>query len=250
MAAGGWSFGTRRRGAALLAGALLLAAPALRAEEAPADAGAEAPPAEAPADASEKPAAEPEAPPPRKPYETVGPSERRGRTFDPGTMRTETSDPPSGARTHDPDEHPGDARELDEVSRSPGPRPDVAEPPEIPAPLRLRRPLGEEPPDGAPLPERLCESERDLAHARVAFTDAVRAYKRARREEYPRGDAKYLVVEHRAIAQRRLRRAEDAHAALLAEAETRSFDFDPAACAAAAAAKPAPADAPEAGEAP
>jgi hypothetical protein len=243
MAARARGYGARRWGAAgLLAGALLLPAAAPAEEPEPGAPGArpERPAGEDAASEGGEPAAEPE-PAPRKPYESVGPSERRGRTFDPGELRSETSDPAFGARSHELDEHPGSTRPLEEVSRSPGPREEEREPLPVPAPLRIRRPLGEAPPADAPLPDRLCESERDLAHARLAFAEAVRAYKRARRDEYPRGDHKFLVVEHRAIAQRRLRRAEAAHAALLSEAEAKSFDFEPTECARAAPAAPRPA---------
>jgi hypothetical protein len=58
----------------------------------------------------------------------------------------------------------------------------------------------------------------------------VRAYKRARRGEYPHGQAKWLVVERRDIAVRRVERADAEWEVVRAEAETSRFDFDASEC--------------------
>jgi len=191
---------------------------------------AEAPPeaeageeAEAEADALAEPAA------PRPRYEAADPGDRRGRTFDPGELRTDTREPSFGSHTEDLGEHRGDSRPLRELSRPPGPRPPEEEE-AVPAPLRLRRAPGEELPSSAPLAARLCDAEQDLRHARAELLDAIAAYKRARRAEYPRGDAKALVVQRRELAGRRLARAEAALDALLAEAGEQGVDFDAAEC--------------------
>jgi hypothetical protein len=185
--------------------------------------------------------AESPAEPRRVPYEAAGPSERRGRTYDVDEMRTETGEPSFGAPTSDLDQHEGEARPLRDLSRPPGPKPqDPAKAaPEVPAPLRLRRRPGELPGADDPLVARLCEAEREHAHAEREFREAVRAYKRARRDEYPRGDAKYLVVQRRALAEKRLARAAEARGLLLGEAAEQALDFDPAEC-------PAPAERAEA----
>jgi hypothetical protein len=193
------------------------------AETAPED---EAAPASAEAPAEE---AEPQAPPPRVPYESVDPGDRRGRTFDPAELRTDTHEPSFGSHTEDLGEHRGDSRELRELSRPPGPLP-PEEKEEVPAPLRIRRPPGETALRDAPLGVRLCDAERELDHARRERLDAVAAYKRARRAEYPRGDAKALVVQRRELTARRLERAEAALDALLAEAAEQGVDFDAAEC--------------------
>ena len=223
-----------RRGArrTLLAGALLLLAllPAPcpgRAEEAEEEDGAPAAPA--PAEEQAEAETEPEAAPARVPYEAVYPRDRRGRTIDPAELRSDPSEPSFGPHTDDLDEHRGDSRELRELSRRPGPLPPEEEE-EFPAPLRLRRPPGEEPLRDAPLAARLCGAEDDLAHARAQLVDAVAAYKRARRAEYPRGDNKFLVVKRRELAVNRLGRAEAALDALLAEADEQGVAFDPADC--------------------
>lgn len=166
----------------------------------------------------------------RVPYEAASPSERQGRSYEIEELRSEPRDPSFGNHTEDLDEHVGETRPLGELTRPPGPKPETP-PREIPGPLRLRRVPGEEPEPGLPLAERLCEAERELAHARGEFDDAVRAYKRARRDEYPRGDAKALVVKRRSLAQERLARAEEARSALLDEAAQQDFDFDSTACA-------------------
>lgn len=226
----------RRLAARGLLAALLAAAPAgAEGPPGPAEGSAEAPgpdeaeaaPAAVPAEGEEAP--EPEAAPRRPRYESVDPGDRRGRTFDPAELRTDSSEPSFGAATEDLGEHRGETWELRELSRPPGPRepePEV----EVPAPLRLRRPPGEELPRSAPLPVRLCDAEEELAHARLQRLDAVAAYKRARRAEYPRGDAKALVVKRRELTGNRLGRAEGALDALLDEAAEQGVDFDPAEC--------------------
>jgi hypothetical protein len=201
-------------------------AEARAAPEAAPEAEPEAPPegeAEAP------PEAEPAPAPPKPRYEAADPGDRRGRTFDPGELRTDTREPSFGSHTEDLGEHRGDSRALRELSRPPGPRPPEEEE-EVPAPLRLRRAPGEELPSSAPLAARLCDAEQDLIHARGELLDAVAAYKRARRAEYPRGDAKALVVQRRELAGRRLARAEAAKDALLAEADEQGVEFDAAEC--------------------
>lgn len=184
-------------------------------------------------------AEEPEAAPApeRVPYEAVGPSERRGRTFGVDEMQTETGEPSFGGYTSDLDQHEGEAQELRTLSRPPGPKPvdPAQEPLEVPAPLRLRRRPGEAPPPSAPLALRLCEADRERAHAEREERAAVRAYKRARRDEYPRGDAKALVVQRRDLAAQRLARAEEAWRLLLGEAAEQEIEFDAAACPAPAA---------------
>jgi len=181
-------------------------------------------------------AEDPESPaePRRTPYEAASPSDRRGRTYDVDEMLTETGEPSFGAPTRDLEQHEGESRPLRDLSRPPGPKPqDPAKAaPEVPAPLRLRRRPGEPPRTDDPLVARLCEAEREHAHADREFRDAVRAYKRARRDEYPRGDAKYLVVRRRALAEKRLARAAEARGLLLGEAAEQSLDFDPAECSA------------------
>jgi hypothetical protein len=172
---------------------------------------------------------EAEAAPPRPRYEAADPGDRRGRTLDPGELRTDTREPSFGSHTEDLGEHRGDSRALRELSRPPGPRPPEEEE-EVPAPLRLRRAPGEELPSSAPLAARLCDAEQDLLHARAELLDAVAAYKRARRAEYPRGDAKALVVQRRELAGRRLARAEAALDALLAEAGEPGVEFAAAEC--------------------
>lgn len=205
-------------------------APAEAQEPGPAEAQEPAPADEqesAPADAQES--AEPEAAPPRVPYQAVDPDDRRGRTIDPAELRTDMREPGFTSRTGELGEHPGGSRELRELSRPPGPLPH-AKKEKVPGPLRLRRPPGEDPLRGAPLAVRLCEAEGDLTHARGQLVDAVAAYKRARRAEYPHGNAKALVVKRRELAGRRLGRAEAALDALLAEAAEQGVEFDPAEC--------------------
>lgn len=165
----------------------------------------------------------------RTPYEAATPSERRGRTYEIEELRTEAGDPSFGNHTKDLDDHLGETRPLGELTRPPGPKPETP-PREIPGPLRLRRLPGDQPAPGTPLAERLCEAEREHTHASREFDDAVRAYKRARRDEYPRGDAKALVVQRRSLAQDRLARAEQARSTLLDEAADQNLDFDPTTC--------------------
>jgi hypothetical protein len=177
--------------------------------------------------------AEEDAPPApaRAPYEAAGPSERRGRTFEVGDRLTETGEPSFGGHTRDLDQHEGEARLLEEVSRPPGPRPrDPESELEVPAPLRLRRRPGEGPAPGEPVALRLCEADRERRHAEQEHRSAVRAYKRARRDEYPRGEAKLLVVQRRELAGRRLARAEETWRLLLDEAAEQEVEFDPGAC--------------------
>jgi hypothetical protein len=209
------------------------AAPSAAASPEQPDPGADLPP-ETQADAPPESEAQGEAealaePAPRPRYEAADPGDRRGRTFDPGELRTDTREPSFGPHSEDLGEHRGDSRPLRELSRPPGPRPPEEEE-EVPAPLRLRRPPGDEPPASAPLAARLCDAEQDLVHARAQLVDAVAAYKRARRAEYPRGDAKALVVQRRELAGRRLARAEAALDALLAEAAEQGVEFDAAEC--------------------
>jgi hypothetical protein len=184
----------------------------------------------APASAEE--AESPPEAPQRIPYEAASPSDRRGRTYDVDELRTEPGDPSFGGHTRDLDQHRGEARPVGELSRPPGPKPQdpTQIEPEIPAPLRLRRRPGEAPGPSDPLVARLCEAEREHAHASREFRDAVRAYKRARRDEYPRGDAKALVVQRRSLAEKRLARAAGTRERLLGEAAEQSLDIDPAAC--------------------
>jgi hypothetical protein len=178
---------------------------------------------------TENPPGEAEPEPPRVPYESVDPGDRRGRTFDPAELRTDTREPSFGSHTEELGDHRGDSRELRELSRPPGPLPPEEEE-KVPAPLRIRRPPGDTALRAAPLGVRLCDAERELEHARRERVDAVADYKRARRAEYPRGDAKALVVQRRELTGRRLERAEAALDALLGEAAEQGVEFDPAEC--------------------
>jgi hypothetical protein len=164
-------------------------------------------------------------------YQPVGPSERRGRTtpldetVEPGTPR-----PASGGG--DPNDFSGDTIDLDDLCPPPGP---TREPKDlvqvrIPGPVKLRRLPSEAPPPDAPLLVRLCDADETRTFAKRELKDAVRAYKRARRGEYPRGRDKWLVVTRRDIAVRRADRAEAEWTAMLAEASTAHVDFDPAEC--------------------
>jgi hypothetical protein len=222
--------------AGALAAALLAAAPGARADGADLGsavraAGDEAPDAGAEDPADEKPAEAEPAPAPRPAYRSLDPAERQGRTFDPGERKGETSEPVYQDRTSTPGEHVGETRPLDDLARSPGPQPPPADaPPRIPAPLRLRREPGQELPAGASLEDQLCEAEREFDFDKREAERAVRAYKRARREEYPRGNAKYLVVQRRDITLRRLERSRVALEATRAEADDQGVELDPEAC--------------------
>jgi len=173
---------------------------------------------------------------PARPHRSSELDRHRGESVDLDARSATTSAPDFGAEARDPGALPGRAKPLDAVARppdgrDPGPREDAepregsedAPPPGL-APLRLRRRPDVAAPAERSLAERLCVAERDLAFARREHRDAVRAYKRARREEYPRGANRALVVEHRALAGRRLERAEAERDALLAEAETQNLD--------------------------
>lgn len=180
-------------------------------------------------------AAEPEplAEPERVPYEALGPSERRGRTIDLDELEAKTGPPSFGGQTHDLEEFSGESHALDALSRPPGPRPPKApgEELEVPAPLKLRRLPGDGPGDDAPLAMRLCDADRERTFATRELRDAVAAYKRARRSEYPRGDAKWLVVERRDRAVRHAARAGDDWQHLMAEAEAQAYEYDATRCA-------------------
>ena len=78
-----------------------------------------------------------------------------------------------------------------------------------------------------------CGSATPTRAARFAkreLRDAVRAYKRARRGEYPHGREKWLVLERREIAIRRAARADAQWQTLASEAATARVDFDTAEC--------------------
>lgn len=174
--------------------------------------------------------AAPARPPSEPPYGSSDLDRLRAETSSPEAHRAEPSDPDFGAGTRDPAALRGRARPLGEVShpprgRAPGEREEEAAP-AGPAPLRLRRRPDAAATAGLGLAERVCVAARDAAHERDEQRQALRAYKRARRDEYPRGGARALVVEHRDIATRRLERAEAELARLLAEA--RAQDVDPA----------------------
>jgi hypothetical protein len=159
------------------------------------------------------------------------PGARRGRSFDPDERSAATREPSFEGRAADPDERVGEARELREVARPPGPkRAPAVDETDGPAFLRLPRRPGEGLTPAAPLAERFCAAERELAHAREERERALADYKRMRRDGHPRGPAKGLVVERRSLSGRRLARAEDARHALLAEAGEQGVDLDPAAC--------------------
>jgi hypothetical protein len=170
---------------------------------------------------------------PKRPgYEAVGPSERRGRTIDLEDAEALPGEAQPATGGGDPGDFPGETRTLEEMSRPPGPDRKKAEweVEEIPWPLKIRRLPGTGPPPDAPLEVRLCDVEEAAAFADRELRDAVRAYKRARRGEYPRGRDKWLVIERRDIAVRRVARADAEREALLAEAEARHLDFDAASC--------------------
>jgi hypothetical protein len=194
-----------------------------RAEDEPAARDAGSPVADGP---------EPDATPQRPAYQPVGPGERRGRTTDLDDARSTPGLPQPATGGGDPGDFSGETRTLDEMSRPPGPTRKKAEweVEEIPGPLKLRRLPGEGPPPDAPLAVRLCDAEAGRAFAQRELVDAVRAYKRARRGDYPHGAAKWLVVERRNIAVRRAARADAEVAALRAEAETARVDYDAAEC--------------------
>ena len=208
-------------GAAGLALALALALP-VRAEE-PARHDPTSPIADGP---------EPDAKPERPAYQPVGPTERRGRTIDLDDAQSTPGLPQPATGGGDPGDFSGETRTLEEMSRSPGPTRKKAEweVEEIPGPLKLRRLPGTGPPPDAPLDVRLCDADAGRTFAQRELKDAVRAYKRARRGEYPHGEAKWLVVERRDIAVRRAERADAEWQALRAEAETARVDFDASEC--------------------
>jgi hypothetical protein len=175
---------------------------------------------------------EPDATPQRPAYQPVGPDERRGRTIDLEDAESTPGLPQPATGGGDPGDFPGEARTLEEMSRPPGPTRKKAEweIEGIPGPLKLRRLPGEGPPHDAPLLVRLCDAEAGRAFAQRELRDAVRAYKRARRGEYPHGKAKWLVVERRDIAVRRVERADAEWQAVRAEADGTRFDFDASEC--------------------
>jgi hypothetical protein len=191
-------------------------------------------------DAGSDPNTAPDAAP--LPYGSSDLSRRRGDSVDPHALRAEPAAPAFGAEAKDPGDLRGTAKPLDAVARPPiGRTPGAEEPPgaeESPdadaeasdlapeglAPLRLRRRPDVAAAAERTLAERLCTAERDVAFAQREHTDAVRAYKRARRDGYPRGEARALVVEHRDLTARRLARAEAERAALLAEADSQRLD--------------------------
>ena len=175
---------------------------------------------------------EPDAKPQRPAYQPVGPAERRARTTDLEDVESTPGLPQPATGGGDPGDFSGDTLALDELSRSPGPTRKKAdwETEDVPGPLKLRRLPGEGPPPDAPLLVRLCDAEAGRVFAERELKDAVRAYKRARRGDYPHGKAKWLVVERRDIAVRRLERADADWEALRAEAETARVEYDASEC--------------------
>jgi hypothetical protein len=175
---------------------------------------------------------EPDATPERPAYQPVGPGERRGRTTDLEEVESTPGLPQPATGGGDPGDFPGETRTLEEMSRSPGPTRKKAdwEKEDVPGPLKLRRLPGDGPPPDAPLLVRLCDADAARTFAQRELKDAVRAYKRARRGDYPHGEAKWLVVERRDIAVRRAARADAEVAALREEAETARVDYDAAEC--------------------
>lgn len=181
--------------------------------------------------AADAPAAYEAADPGDRRSRSADPGERSGRTSDPGEHAAETREPSFGGRTVDLGERPGASRALRDVSRPPGPKPAPADGETGgPADLRLHRRPGEGAGREAPLPERYCSAEADLEHARRERERALRDYKRMRRDGYPRGPAKALLLERRDLSARSLRRAEAARTALLAEAGEEGMELDPTAC--------------------
>lgn len=219
--AAGWGRATWARACALALAMALLAPGARAGDAAAADSSSPVPNGPVPDSAPERPA-----------YQPVGPSERRGRTTDLEDAEGASGTPRPATGGGDPGDFSGETRTLDEMSRSPGPNRKKAdwEVEQIPGPLRIRRLPGEGPPPDAPLHVRLCDAEEGRTFAERELRDAVRAYKRARRGEYPHGRAKWLVVERRDIAIRRAARADAEVAALRVEAETARVDFDAAEC--------------------
>jgi hypothetical protein len=216
----------RHRGtaaAALLALALAIASPAARADEAPAAPDPTSPIANGPV---------PDAKAPPSRYQVVGPSERRGRTLELDEVEADAGEAQPATGGGDPNDFPGEARTLDELSRPPGPTRKKAdwELEDVPGPLKIRRLPSERPPPDAPLLVRLCDADESRAFAERELRDAVRAYKRARRGEYPRGRDKWLVIERREIAVRRVARADADWEAVLGEAEAEHVEFDASEC--------------------
>jgi hypothetical protein len=176
------------------------------------------------------------------PYGSSDITRHRGDSVDPEARRAEPAPPDFGAEAKDPGTLRGTAKPLEAVSRPPIGReageekpsePDAEASdlaPEGPAPLRLRRRPDVAAAAERTLADRLCTAERDVAFARREHTDAVRAYKRARRDGYPRGEARALVVEHRDLTARRLKRAEAERKALLVEADAQRLDPADARC--------------------
>jgi hypothetical protein len=165
-------------------------------------------------------------------YQAVGPSERRGRTIDLNDAEATPGVPQPASGGGSPNDFPGESRTLEEMSRRPGPDRKKAdwEIEDVPGPLKIRRLPGTGPPADAPLLVRLCDAEDSHAFAERELRDAVRAYKRARRGEYPRGRDKWLVLTRRDIAVRRAARADADRAALLVEAEAAHLDFESNEC--------------------
>lgn len=183
---------------------------------------------------------------PAPPYGASDLDRHRGESVDLDARAATTSAPDFDDETKDPGSLSGSTKPLDAVSRPAGGRDpearedatpreradDAAEgaqprdpaPPPGPAPLRLRRRPDVAAAAERTLSERLCAAERDVRFARREHEEATRAYKRARRDEYPRGAHRALVVEHRALSARRLERAEAERDALHAEADTQQLD--------------------------
>jgi|GEM_PF-6893283 len=170
------------------------------------------------------------------PYGGSALDRRQAEPVAPAERRAEPAPPDYGAADAlDPDARAGGSRPLDAVAHPPRSRAPEARDRDAPAaipPGALRLPRR---PDVAAaadlsLAERLCRAERDLAHARRAGREAVIAYKRARRDEYPRGGRRALLVEQRALTTRRLERAQAVRDALAAEAEAEGLDLDDDPC--------------------
>ena len=182
-----------------------------------------------------RPAEEP-APVPERPYGSSDLDRLRGASVGLDERGAATSEPDFGAETQDPGALRGRPKPLDALSHPPEGRAPEATGDGAgaarrgPPPLRLRQRPDVAAPAERTWAERLCDAERNVAFARREQRDAVRAYKRARRDEYPRGGARALIVEHRELATRRLARAEADRAALLAEAEAQDLDAESSAC--------------------
>jgi len=204
--------------------------------ETPGDETAAEPPAgtsDEPGAGSEAEGAEAPAPTPRPAYEPKDPDERSGRSASPDERPAASRDPRFQGETRDLEQHRGESRPLGALAHSPrarDPEPSQPKAKEVPR-FELRRPPSEEPRTAdAPLPLRLCEAERDAEQARGEREAAILAYKRARRKDYPHGDAKALVLQRRDLAESRLVRAEGTLAAVRSEAAAHGVELDPSQC--------------------